>query len=129
MEDKEWGHSYNITIFLEDISSIEVKYSSLIIALIIAIIAGLFGLMYLVNSQNSYGGPNFQVISFIISAFFFIIYMVSRTHLVSISSNGGKPLNFKVNGMKKDIIEDFIYKVQEAKIQRSNLISNQKPSN
>lgn len=55
--------------------------------------------------------------------------MVSRTHIVSISSNGGKPLNFKVNGMKEDIIEDFIYKVQEAKIQRLNLISNQKPSN
>jgi len=127
MEDKEWGRSYNITLFLEDISSIEVKYSSLIIALIIAIFAGLIGLMNSANSQNSNGGPNFQVISFIASAFFLIIYFISRTHIVSITSNGGKSLNFKVKGMKDDMIEDFIYKVQQAKSQRIEQLNKQLP--
>jgi hypothetical protein len=41
-DDREWGNAYSITIFLEDISSIEMRYSSNMIFLILGILAALF---------------------------------------------------------------------------------------
>ena len=51
---------------------------------------------------------------------FIALWWFSRKHLVSISSNGGKSLNFIVEKMTDDNIEDFVIKVQEAKLKRVN---------
>jgi len=53
---------------------------------------------------------------------FLILWLGSRQHVITITSNGGKPLNFEVEGMGEEQIEDFLFKVQEAKSNRINTL-------
>ena len=122
INEKKLGYSYKNTIFLEDISSIEDKFTSLIIALIVGIFSGTIWLLYLFNfiSPQNPNEPNIQFISFGVSILSNLLYWLSRKHIVSISSNGGKPIDFSVNNMNEEMIDDFIFKVQESKKQRIN---------
>jgi hypothetical protein len=104
MSDSELGKSYLISIFLEDISSIEVKYKSNIIFIIIGIVALLAG-AYLDKA-----GPGA-----ILCCIFIAIWWFSRQHIISISSNGGAALNFLVTGMSETNINDFVDNVSNAK--------------
>lgn len=114
MRDEIWGKSYKISIFLEDISSIEVQYKSNIIFLIIGIILALVGLV-----MSEQGGG--QAVSGLIGGGIFIaLWGFTRKHLVTISSDGGSSLNFVVQGMTDDKIEDFVTSVQDAKRKRVN---------
>src|ERR1035437_6886714 len=54
MTDSDWGSSYSIVIFLEDISSIETRYKSNIIFLILGCLGILFG--FYLSSQTYSGG-------------------------------------------------------------------------
>ena len=122
INEKKLGYSYKNTIFLEDISSIQDKFTSLIIALIVGIFSGSIWLLYLFNfiSTQNPNELNIQFISFGVSILSNLLYWLSRKHIVSISSNGGKPIDFSVNNMNEEMIDDFIFKVQESKKQRIN---------
>lgn len=119
LSSKDWGASYRNTLFLEDISSIEVRYTSLSLALIIGVILIVGGFMWaaqadvqLFNAATIGGG------------FAVLIYILSRRHVVSICPNGGHALNFEVGSMSSEEINDFVDKVQLAKAARRNAISN-----
>ena len=116
--EKEWGRSYSIFIFLENISSVEVRYNSNIIFFVLAIISALFSILTFLNSDRYSSNDNILGYGVVATIFFIILYWVSRRHVISISSNGGKSLNFQINKMRDDDIEDFIFKVEEAKNQR-----------
>src|SRR5262245_48304785 len=78
MADRDWGNAYSISIFLEDISSVEMRYSSNILFLIMAIVAGCFcaySFAYLKEDGPSAAGLLATVI-------FFALYWASRKHLV-----------------------------------------------
>lgn len=113
--DEVWGKSYKISIFLEDISSIEVHFKSNIVFLIIGILLALAGLV-----MSSQGGAESSVGSFVIGGIFIAIWWFNRKHIVSISSDGGSTLNILVKGMSDGKIEDFITSVQDAKLKRIN---------
>jgi hypothetical protein len=119
MSDKDWGYAYSNTIFLEDISSVEVKYDSHIIFLILAGLAAIVGIGTL---TNSFGNNEQSILFFIVAAFLFLLYWFTRQHIISIIPNGGKAIKFVVNNMRSDQIIEFVDNVQAAKLQRLNEI-------
>lgn len=114
LTDKDWGYSYSIEIFLEDISSVEIRYRSNIILLLLGCLGILVGLYLFAQSNDSvnYG--------FIAGIILLLIWWFSRRHIISISSDGGSSLNFEVGGMSSYLIEEFVGKVQLAKLNRVN---------
>ena len=119
MNEKEFGRSYNITIFLEDLSSVEAKYHANVSLMIIACIAAIFFIFTLVGARTDINN-SVQIISAILAIIFFLAYWFSRQHIVSISSNGGRSLNFRINGSYDEQVEHFIDKVLLAKAQRTS---------
>ena len=113
-DDREWGSAYSITIFLEDISSIEMRYSSNMMFLILGIMAALFCSYSFMSDSN--GSP--AGISLIATIGFFVLYWMSRKHIVSITSHGGKALNFEAASLPEHEIQKFLANVQDAKLQR-----------
>ena len=87
-----------ISLMLDKISSIELTYQSNIWLLIIGIIT----------------------IPLIIGIVFIIQFFTTKRHVVSIIPDGGKPIVFETKGMKRDYLEDFINKVEDASFKLRN---------
>ncbi len=103
-------------IFLENISSIENVYKSNPVLLVIAALGLIVGL---VTADRTYkGGLAFG--AFAVAVIFLLLWLNSRKHVVTISSNGGAKLNFLVEGMGEGQVQDFVDKVQAAKAGRMN---------
>lgn len=114
MSYKTWGNAYSISVFLEDISSIEVKYKSNIIFVILGLISLAVGaLMTERESQAIIIGAATSIVCF-------LLYRFTRKHVISISSNGGGIANILAEGMKDDKIEEFVHTVSSAKLDRVN---------
>lgn len=116
LTDKVWGKSFKISICLENISSIESHYKSNILFLILGIFFTLGGLV--MSTQGGGGGAAMG--GLVLGGVFIAIWWFTRKHIVTISSNGGSHLNFIVENMSNDKIDDFVTTVQEAKIKRVN---------
>jgi len=115
LSDREWGRSYSNTLFLEDISSIEVRYRSNIIFLGL----GILGLLaWLGVATNESVSTQQSMLYLGVALVLLVLYWLSRKHVISISPNGGKSINFEVSNMDSLQIEDFVGKVQEAKLSR-----------
>lgn len=107
MDDSILGQSYSISIFLENISSIEIKYKNNILFLILGALSAIGGF--------AGGSPE---LGLIVGGIFIAIWWFTRKHVVSISSDGGSSLDFQVSGMKMEQIYDFRYNVELAKQER-----------
>ena len=83
------------SIMLDKISSIQVTYQSASIWLLI------FGLF---------------TIPILLGFYLIYLYFSRRSHYVFISPDGGQPIVFQLKGIKRDYIDDFIDKVEEASI-------------
>jgi hypothetical protein len=116
LNDKEWGRSYKITLFLENISSIENVYKSNPVLLVIAALGLIVGLLTVDRAYE--GGLAFG--AFTVAVIFFLLWLNSRRHVVTIASNRGAKLNFLVEGMGEAQVQDFVDKVQAAKAGRMN---------
>ena len=115
LERASWWQTYIISIFLEDISSIEKKYSHNIVYLALSIFA-IIPTLYFKTTMND----NFMVASGVVAIIFFILWLSSRKHIIQISSNGGSSIKILLSGMSRDDAEDFIYNVSLAKQKRIN---------
>lgn len=94
LRSKDWRQSYSNTLFLEDISSIEVRYSSFFLGLVLGIALIVGGIMWAQSGEV----PPINLIT-ISGCFLILIYFFTRRHLVSITPNGGKPINFEIGAM------------------------------
>lgn len=117
------------SIFLEDISSFEVKSSIKSILLLIGIILILFGFFNLIPNKNfineMIGVKNGNIPSILLLALgilFIILYVLSEVNYVIICSKGGTSIEFNAK-MKQSEVEDILYKIQEAKLNRVNHFS------
>lgn len=119
MTDKIWGKSYQITIFLEDISSIEHLYRNNIFYLALAMLSFFVSI---VNIGSGAGIPAIYA-GFIIGGIFLTLWLGSRQRFIKISSKGGGALCFIIEGIDETYIEDFLHKVQEAKFNRLKELS------
>lgn len=115
MTDRIMGQSYTISIFLEDISSIEIKYKSDTLLLVSGVICVLFALFLGGEVGGSVG-----LLGFVLGIILVALWWFNRKHIVSISSKGGSALNFTVQGMGDEKIHDFIHNVSIAKQKRVN---------
>ena len=98
LSDKEWGRSHQITIFLEDISSIENVYKSNPIFLVLSGLGAVIGLLTFGRAADG----NISLIAFILTIAFLLLWVNSRQHAIIVSSNGGGRLTFLVGGMGTD---------------------------
>jgi hypothetical protein len=116
LSDKEWGRSYQITILLENISSIENLYQSNPLFAVLSGFSLLVGIIILGQGRDSNGTLVFGC--FGIAFILLIIWLNSKRQVVTIASMGGAKLNFRVAGMSADQIEGFIDKVLAAQATR-----------
>ncbi len=119
MNESSWGQNFTISIFLENISSMEIKYRSNILLLVFGVISVLGGFYF---GSQIYGN-NALIVGIALGVLFFIIWWLTRKHIISISSNGGSSLNFMVQGMDEKKINDFIHKISLAKLKRVNQLA------
>jgi hypothetical protein len=119
LTEKSWGQSFSIGIFIEDISSIEVKYKSNTILLLVGILCVLVG-FYMSGKSN---GNEEMLGGIFLGGILILIWWLSRKHVVSITSNGGAKLNFMVQGMGDEKISDFVHNVSLAKQTRVNQLA------
>ena len=120
MNSTSLGQAYTISIFLEDVSSMELKYTSVILFLVIAVlclIAGVLGSM-------SRGQSDLFIAGLVFGLAFLALWWGSRKHVISISSNGGSVLNFSVSSMSDSAMEDFLYNLSAAKRAKVNQLAN-----
>ena len=111
MSDKVYGRRYQITIFLEDISSIENHYRGDIAYLIPGLICLFIALINVVNLVLLVG-------DIILGLIFLVLWLNSRRRQITISSKGGKSMRIEVEGMSKDHVDDFLFELQRAKLER-----------
>lgn len=118
MDSKQWGKFYKISIFLEDISSIEAKYVSHPVLLIIGILLFILGFAFSGNTKD-----NISILAGLLLGLVFILaWWFEKKCLIKISSNGGSSIKFEEKKKSQDIVDNFILNVHEAKSKRINLI-------
>lgn len=121
MKYSSWANKYYISIFLEDVSSVENKNSSnfyyIIYSLFSLFISFLLDFSYIKYYEY------IKYIGFFMAFVFFYNWWLSRKKIISISSNGGSKLEFDVNSMTDKSVEDFIYEVLNAKQIRINQLN------
>lgn len=118
MTENEWGQSYRISIFLEDVVSIETKYKSYIGLVIFGILIILVSIFF----AGQFRAPELIIGGLALGIILFITWFFSRQHIISIMSGGGSTLNFVIQGMNEDAISDFVYRVSLAKQERLKLL-------
>lgn len=116
MDDSSWGKSFTISIFLEDISSIEIKYKSNLIFIILGVPFILAGVVLSKIAGEMFG------LGLVIGLILIALWFFSRKHVISISSNGGSVMNFLIKGMSDENVAEFVYNVSQAKQTRVNLL-------
>lgn len=108
------GQSSFISIYLEDISSIEIKRTGNSMFLFVAILItglSLLGTVLSGDSENIMPGFAFGLL-------FFFFWLSTYKRIVSISSKGGGPLNFIVGQIIDEKVYEFLHKVSKAKQDR-----------
>jgi hypothetical protein len=114
MTSRKYGRNYQVTMFLEDICSIHNVYRSNTYYLMLAIVSFFWGAASSTNRENIasiYGG-------LILGGIFLSLWLSTRGHQVTFYSKGGSTLSFFVDQMGDDQIEDFVHRVEEARLQR-----------
>ena len=121
---QEHGNLYKISIFLEKISSIQMYRKSktgLLLFGIFCVIVGAIlsvGAIYLpeIYRELRFFGITLPLYLGII---FIIFFFLTRKHVITISPDGGKDLNIKINRkISSERIEEFITNIQDAKLKR-----------
>jgi hypothetical protein len=107
--DKQFGKAHIISIMLEKVGSIEVKYQSNIVLLILAIIGFLAALFGLASNESE-----LVFFGLIAGGILTASYLGTRKHALAITSDSGKGILFHTKGMKQEAVLKFIDQVEQA---------------
>lgn len=105
-----YSNAHIVSIMLNNISSIEIHYKSSVLMLIIGVLLVIGGVIMGASDQ----GEAF-VAGVGLGCLFVLFYFLTRKHVITISSDGGSKINFQTKGMKREILLDFINKIELAK--------------
>ena len=108
-----WDNKGTTSIMLEKISSIQTTYVSYPTLLVIASLL-LLGALFVGSRGTS---QEVGVVIFF-AIVFFTAYFATRRQACIISSDGGAKIAFGTNNMDKELISEFIDKVESAKVER-----------
>jgi len=109
------GDKVNTTSFmLEKISSIQTTYQDAVLLLIIGILACLGG----VAASSSRETQDFVGAGVVVGLVFIIIYAFSRKHTAVITAECGTKISFEIKASKKEVMYEFINKIEQAKNER-----------
>ena len=119
VNDERLGQAYGITIFLEDISSIENSSKSKLIYLILAGIMIFYGIILYAGIHSELAKYGFYV-----GLFFLFFWFLTRNQLIVISSNGGSSADILASYVSKQGVKEFIYQVVKAKAERIQMLNH-----
>jgi len=115
-EIRESGRYKLISIMLDQVSSCEINRKSNPVILFLALILLVGGLFTLEKGVSFSGGlSQASGIMFLLSLMFFVIYLLARSQVVSISSASTK-IVFSTSGMKKEKCVQFVDKVESTRM-------------
>jgi hypothetical protein len=118
---QEWGQGNTISIMLEKISSIQARYISYPLLIVMGIFLIIVG--FLMNS--SYPRGIIAWIPAIIGIGCIIYYFYSKNHFCIISSDGGARIIINTKDMDRQAVLAMIDKIETAKSERvSDLVKN-----
>lgn len=115
--DLQWGKAHIVSLLLEKISSIEMHYRSNTIFVILAILSIAGGLIAGFNGDEEFIGIGIGA-----GVVLIILYLFSRKHYLTISSDGGGKIHFHTKGMKRENVLDFMNQLESAIKQRRELL-------
>lgn len=109
LTEVKMGQTYSNYIFLEDISSVETKFTSTPILLFFSAISMIAGIIF--NGE-------FLLYGSILCMVLIIAWLSTRKFVLLISSKGGSSISLQIHNTDDDIIESFIYEISLAKQNR-----------
>lgn len=118
IEDSKFGNSYKNYIFLENISSIEYVIKTYLWVLIVGIIILTLGAGYF--STNARFDEDEMLPCFGPGSLFILLYFLTIRRSISITPDGGNSINIDSTAITGQNVQNFIDKVQEAKLLRIN---------
>ena len=118
--DRDWGLMYTLEFFLEDISSVELKVQSLSHLLALACICASLAFIIIVNGSHDTTG--ILGILFVSAVVFVLLWLSSKQKIIKITSCSGKVMAMNIKNMTKEKAQDFLDKVQVAKVERINFL-------
>lgn len=110
---RSWDSAHSVTMFLEDISSIEKSSRNNITLLILGIL--LLGAAVVAYLQGLVADQTQLAIILTTAIVMIILWLASIQHIIKISSKGGSSINIVVGGNKKEQVDSFIDQVLLAK--------------
>jgi len=105
-----FGKARTTSIHLQKVSSVEIQYKSWLWALIIGVFFIVAGLLAVLGRSEE-----IAVLAVIAGVVLIILYLLSRRHLITVTSDGGTKLNILTKGMSSDDVLDFVNKIEQAK--------------
>ncbi len=109
-ENSKSSGGFVTSIFLNKISSVEINYKSNPIYIVLALLGATASILLASERLNETALATlaFAVVSF-------IFFLISRRQLLIVASDGGSKINVEIKGTKKQIILDFMNKIEHAK--------------
>jgi len=112
------GASYKNSIFLEKISSVEVRFKSKPLYLILGIVSFIAGISLMSNYNTREIGNALLIIGIVL----IVIFFFTRKHVVSITPDGGNSIDITAKGVNESRIEEYLTNIHEAKFARTSNI-------
>lgn len=126
-EELRYGSDYHLSVFLEDISSIELHYKSNLKILFLGILILLYA-FYNMLFKN-YAPVELKLSLLFFGTLFVIIWWFTRIFAISVKPNGGERIDCEFNAASNNNIREFLTAIEQAKLDRINSLHHNTMSN
>lgn len=113
------GKKNVVSILLEKISAIEVRYKSYPMLLFIGILSGAVGILSGLNNQG-----DIMSTGVLLSIVLIILFLLTRKHIIAISSDSGVSIDVLLEGMKHSDAIYFLDQIEKTKQEKVALFLN-----
>ena len=112
---KEWGSYYSMSLFLEDISAVELRAQSIPLLLILGVLLLLIG--FYTTVQAGYGSQ--QAFIFIVTGLVLLgAWLLARQRMIKVTANSGRAMSIDARRLSQQKSKEFMNKLLQAKSTR-----------